>query len=243
MRLKGNKSVKQESGFSLLELIIVLVVLLIITGSVFNTLSNSQKTFDAELANSQAQENARYAVDRIAEIIKTAGNNPQNITALNGLSFIKAYSTFNASTLVAGTMATPNATCDPDEFCATNCCPPAINILSDFDGDGFTTSQVDTSVFRVNLVTSEDLTVYLDERVPSGQTFPLDLVMFFDRTTNTATPIAEFVTDLKFRVDPTQNEVTIFVTARSSRAVAVEDIFERRFRYSSLSSTVKLRNR
>src|ERR1051326_5139533 len=108
---------ENENGFSLLELIIVLVLLLIITGSVFTELANGQKTFDAELANSQAQENARYAIERIAEVIKTAGNNPQNLTTLNGLSFLKAYDTINPATYAVGTMLAPNPTCNPDSTC------------------------------------------------------------------------------------------------------------------------------
>lgn len=255
-----NKSIhSQKEGFSLLELVLVLLILAIIMASVFSTFATGQKTFDAELANAQAQENARYAIDRISEIVQTSGNNPQNITSLNSLNFIRLYSGFNPSTVV-GSPPTPITI--PITACGGTtgiACPTgnALQLFSDFDGDAKTITDVGTTtansmIFSGNVITSENVVIYLDSNglvnlynfnpaeglaLPGGGPAPAQ------GAASRAVPIAEFVTNLNFVVDSVQNQVTINVTARSNRAVAIETIYEKRFRYASLVSVVKLRNR
>lgn len=249
----------QKEGFSLLELVLVLLILAVIMASVFSTFATGQKTFDAELANSQAQENARYAIDRISEIVQTAGNNPQNIIALNNLNFIRLYTSFNP-TAFTGTpttgMTIPVTPCGGTTGVA---CPrgKALQLFSDFDGDGATTTEVGsttagTTIFSANVITSENVVIYLDSgglvnlynfNPAQGQPQPGGGNAPAQGNPARSIPIAEFVTDLKFDVDSVQNQVTISLTARSNRAVAIETVYEKRFRYASLISVVKLRNR
>ncbi|MBN8722716.1 MAG: prepilin-type N-terminal cleavage/methylation domain-containing protein [Acidobacteria bacterium] len=253
---KANNSIK---GFSLLELMLVLIILSVIMTSVFSALVNGQKTFDAELANAQAQENARYAVDRISEIVQTAGNNPQNLTVLNGLNFIRLYDTFNATTPAGSPTIgkTIPPTCGGTSGIT---CPSgkALQLFSDFDGDALTNTDVGTTtagstIFSANVITSENVVVYLDPSTglvnlynynpAQGQALPGGGSAPAQGSNSRAIAIAEFVTDLNFIVDSLQNQVTISVTARSNRAVAIETVYEKRFRYASLVSVVKLRNR
>jgi len=58
----------------------------------------------------------------------------------------------------------------------------------------------------------------------------------------TKVPIAEFIVDLQFTVSIPNNTVTIAITARSNRAVAIENVLERRFRYATLVTKVRIRN-
>lgn len=230
-----------QQGFSLLELVLVILILSVVLASIFSVLNTSEKTFDAELANAEAQENARYAVDRISEIVQTAGNNPQNLTALNGLSFLRLYDSFSLSGSTPVVSPTGGKTIP--QSCSGSTCPtgPALELFSDFDGDRLTTSDVGTTtagstIFSTNIITSEHIVVYLDPNT--------NLVNIYNYNgTPGSIPIAEFVTFLQFTVDSLQNEVTVEVTARSQRAVSIESTFQRRFRYANLVSTVKLRNR
>lgn len=256
MRLKIEYKAS-ESAFSLVEMMIGMLVLLIIMGSVFSALTNSQRVYDAELANAQAQENARYAVQRIAEIVQTAGNNPQNITSINGLAFIRLYNISSFTPSMAATMP-PSVTIPPS--CSGTSCPTGkqLQLLSDFDGDAQVTSDVGmlaatSSIFTENVITGENILIYLDPNtnlvsiynftpnpgapLPGGGTAPPQ------GSTLRAVPIAEFVTDLSFTVDSTQNQVTVRVTARSNRAVSIENVYQKRFRYAHLVSVVHLRNR
>lgn len=257
MQIK-NKMLKCHSpkGFSLLELTLVLLILGVVMGAVFNALNNGQKTFDSELANAQAQENARYAIDRISEIIQTAGNNPQTIIALNGLSFVTLYDGFNPTTQTGNIQAIPPA-CGGTTGVA---CPmgKALKLLSDFDGDAATTSDVGSTVagntlFSSYTITSENIVIFLDTNTnlvnfynfnpAQGQSLPAGGTAPAQGDPSRSVAIAEFVTDLNFVVDSLQNQVTISVTARSNRAVAIESVYEKRFRYASFTSVVKLRNR
>src|SRR5688572_28002026 len=91
---------RKDAGFSLLELIVVTLLLLIISGSIFSALVNSQKTFDAEQANAEANANARFAINRIKEILESSGNNPGQVANINDQTggIVNLYSVLNSST-------------------------------------------------------------------------------------------------------------------------------------------------
>lgn len=254
------KSAHSQKAFSLLELTLVLFILAIVMASVFRTFATGQKTFDAELANAQAQENARYAVDRISEIVQTAGNNPQNIVALNNLSFIRLFTDFTPSTFTGTPTTGVTIPVTPCGGTTGTACPSgvALQLFSDFDGDGKTETEVGgttagTTIFSANVITSENVVVYLDKanglvnlynfNPAPGGSMPGGGTAAAQGSPTRSIPIAEFVTDINFAVDSVQNQVTIKVTARSNRAVAIETVYEKRFRYASLTSVVKLRNR
>src|ERR1051326_5891360 len=99
-------SAKQNDGFSLIELMVVLLILLVIAGAIFSNLVANQKTFDAEQANAEANANARFAANRVKEILESSGNNPGQIASINDQTggIVNMYSGLNATTpFVAGT--------------------------------------------------------------------------------------------------------------------------------------------
>ena len=59
----------QESGFSLMELVIALLVLTAVMGIAFMLLNRFQQAYRYEEAYADAQRNARLAVARLNEII------------------------------------------------------------------------------------------------------------------------------------------------------------------------------
>src|SRR5436190_23162723 len=96
---------KNSSGFSLLELMIVTIILLIIFAAVFSSLVNAQKAFDAEQANAEANTNARFAINRVKEILEGSGNNPGQVATINDQTggIINLFSSLNTPAFVPAT--------------------------------------------------------------------------------------------------------------------------------------------
>ena len=67
------KTESKQKGFSLLELLIVLVVFSFIIGGLFNVLHRSQDRYQFEQDVAEAQETARNSVDMMAREIRLAG--------------------------------------------------------------------------------------------------------------------------------------------------------------------------
>ena len=156
----------QEAGFSLLELMVVLVVLLIITGAVFSSLVSSQKSFDAEQANAEATANARFAINRLREVLESSGNNPSQVANINDQTggIVNIFSALNATPYstgsgVAGTTVNLAAAGNCTGGTATQYCGVAVDLRSDLNGDGDTVDDVSTtsatgsSIFSQNIVT------------------------------------------------------------------------------------------
>lgn len=131
---------KQESGFSLMELIIALLVLTLVMGIAFMLLNRFQQSYRYEEAYADAQRNARFAVARLNEIIRSAGTNPTANTTVNPTNFVSLL----APTTVSGTAITSSS----------------IQLRSDLNGDTLNTATIssDSDV----IVTSENLTLRLD---------------------------------------------------------------------------------
>jgi prepilin-type N-terminal cleavage/methylation domain-containing protein len=67
------KHASRQSGFSLVELLVALVVTMIVSGSVFGLLSGGQEAFRKEPALSERQANIRAAMDMIVTDLSGAG--------------------------------------------------------------------------------------------------------------------------------------------------------------------------
>jgi prepilin-type N-terminal cleavage/methylation domain-containing protein len=246
---------QKSSGFSLIELMLVLLILLIITGSIFSTFNNNQKSFDAEQANAEANANARFAIGRIKEILESSGNNPSQVASINDQTggIVDLYATLNTppftSTGVAGSVVSLTGATNCGAGAANNTyCGVAVDLLSDLNGNGVTTDDVTSSsgglIFSQNIVTSEHIQLYLDT-TPNATGLINSTVYIVNMNTAggpTRTALAEFVSKMSFMLDVANSSITVSVTARSNRAVRIESDLERRFRYATLTSVIRIRN-
>jgi len=122
-----------ESGFSLLELMIALTIITIILGVAFGALSRLQVNYRYELGYVDAQRNGRFAIARLNEIIRSAGTNPTGKTAVNWLTFVD----FGGSNSSA-----------------------RLTLKSDLDGDGATSSTLASNADVI--IASENVTLQLN---------------------------------------------------------------------------------
>ena len=127
------KSKNREQGFSLVEVTIALAVMTTVMGVAFMLLNGFQQTYQREEAYADAARNARFAVARLEEIVRSAGTNPTGKTAVNWLTFV--------------------------DFGGGNT-GSSLRLISDLNGDGLTNSTIasDTDV----IITSENVTLQLD---------------------------------------------------------------------------------
>ncbi|HZS03878.1 MAG TPA: hypothetical protein VFD58_03505 [Blastocatellia bacterium] len=146
-----------EAAFSVVELLVAVGLSTIVMGAALNLLVNSQRVYRAEQANADAQENARFAILRLSEIVRGAGNNPASIQTFNPL----------ASTTVTndGTSVAPGTGGNQ------------LTIMADYNGNGTFDDNVSSSD---NIITSENVTLRLNgttiemvDNTSGGVTSPL----------------------------------------------------------------------
>ena len=130
MKLDSN-----EQGFSLIEVTIGLGVMTTIMGIAFMLLNSFQFSYQREEAYADAARNARFAVSRLEEIIRSAGTNPTGKTAVNWLTFVDF-----------GSVTTNSSS--------------SLHLISDLNGDGATTSTMAANSDVI--ITSENVTLSLD---------------------------------------------------------------------------------
>ncbi len=70
---------KSERGYSLLEFLLVAVIFVLLSGSVFSLIVNGQRQFTAEEDFKEAVQNARMAMEVVARMVREIGNNPSRI--------------------------------------------------------------------------------------------------------------------------------------------------------------------
>ncbi len=95
------QSDRGQGGFTLIELMIVMAVMLIISASVFSMMGNSLKVTSSTYEVTEAQENQRIAQEYINRDLIVAGN------GLNGISNIQLTKTFAQSYLTASPVISP----------------------------------------------------------------------------------------------------------------------------------------
>ena len=143
------KLIKDEKGFSLLEVTVSLMVLTVVLGIAFALLNGFQQTYRYEEGYADAQRNGRFAIARLNEIIRSAGNWPGGTYAVNGANFVEF----------------PNGNGGS-----------SIRLKSDLNGDRVFTTSISSNSDVI--VTSEDVTIRLTgnalEMVDNTGTAPPD---------------------------------------------------------------------
>lgn len=67
------RSTVREAGFSLIELMVAMAITLIVSGSIYGLIANSQNSFRRDPEISERQQNIRVAIDRIRQDLSVAG--------------------------------------------------------------------------------------------------------------------------------------------------------------------------
>lgn len=209
------KTVNAEKGFSLMELTLSLLVMTIVMGIAFGLLNIFQRSYRYEEAYADAQRNARFAMARLHEIIRSSGTNPTAASTVNATNFA---------------VLLPTTTTSGTEMSSSS-----IRLKSDLDGDkaNITTVSSDTDV----IVTSEDVTLRLDS---ANRRLVMD-----DNTSNpvATVPIADNIISVKF-TDPngtifTNKAIQVEIVAVPNGIQAGDP----RYRQVSYTATIRLRNR
>ena len=204
-----------ERGFSLVEITIALLALTVVMGAAFSILNRFQKSYRYEEAYADAQRNARFAVARLNEVIRSAGTNPRASTIVNRTNF--------------AVLQTPTTTS------GTAVSSAAIQLRSDLDGDLLNNTRVSSNSDVI--VTSENVTLRLDAAARQ--------IIMVDNTLETpvSTPIADNVVSLKF-TDPngatyTNKAIQVTLVAVPSGINPGEP----NYREVTYGATIRLRNR
>jgi prepilin-type N-terminal cleavage/methylation domain-containing protein len=219
-----------QDGFSLLELIVSVGVLTIVMGAAFQLMTRSQSSFDRNEFLAEAHQNADFAVNRVAEIIRGAGANPHNDAFINSLTPVK-----NVTGLYSGQTSAQ-----------------AVEIVADLNGDKDTLDPVDsgTSGAKFFILSSEDLVLLFVKNDNTSETIGGNtttvaqggtLVMIDkNRTPIAPVVIAENIVDFKCPVTSNPTEVQIDITAGPSHNISPTD---RRYVQFTRTMQVRLRNR
>jgi type II secretory pathway component PulJ len=205
---------KNEGGFSLLEVTIALLVLTTVVGIAFSLLTRFQQSYRYEEAYADAQRNARFAMARLNEVIRSAGTNPTATTSVNQTDF---------AVLLPPTSASGTAVSSA-----------SIQLKSDLNGDTQNTSSL--AVGDV-IVTSENVTLQLDQNTSQ-------IVMVDNTPAgNGAIPIADNIRAITFTdldgASRTNKAIQIRLVAVPSGIPTGDP----RFREVSYTSIIRLRNR
>lgn len=199
------RQAKGENGFSLLEVTVALLVMTIIIGASFMLLNRFQQTYRYEDAYADAQRNARFAVTRLNEIIRTAGTNPTGDTVVNNWRFVEFGS--------KGVFPTSGTQSEGD----------SLRLKSDLDGDKAANTYLKESTDVI--VSSENVTLRLDSTNRQ--------IIMVDNTQNETFPLADNISALTFKdPDGARREVEVTLTAIPS-GIATSDPRYREVKYTS----------
>ncbi len=206
---------QNQGGFSLIETMVSLMVLVLVMGIAFTLLMHFQRIYRYEEAYADAQRNARFAVARLNEILRSSGTNPTANTTVNPTNFA----------VLSGTTVTSGSAISA----------LAIQLRSDLDGDAQNLTSV--SANSDVIVTSENVTIRLDSNTRQ--------IVMDDNTVTppTSIPIADHIRSLKF-TDPqgssyTNKAIQVEVIAIPA-GIADNDP---RYREVQYTATIRLRNR
>jgi type II secretory pathway pseudopilin PulG len=78
--MKTFAHLREENGFTLMELMVASVVTMIVLGSAVALTSQIQTGYRRQLEDSAGEQEARYAMEWIARYLRGAGNNPFGVT-------------------------------------------------------------------------------------------------------------------------------------------------------------------
>lgn len=209
------KSTQSEDGFSLIEITVALLMLTLVMGIAFSLLNRFQQSYRYEEAYADAQRNARFAIARLNEIIRSAGTNPTANTTVNPTNFISLL----GPTTVSGSAITSSS----------------LQLRSDLNGDTLNTATISSNSDVI--VTSENVTLRLDTTNRR--------ILMEDNTITPplSVPIAENIQSLTF-TDPngasnTNKAIQVQLVAVPA-GIAPGDP---RYREVSYTAMIRLRNR
>ncbi|HYB95469.1 MAG TPA: prepilin-type N-terminal cleavage/methylation domain-containing protein [Vicinamibacterales bacterium] len=161
---------RNERGFSLIELLVASVVTMVVLGGAVALTSQIQNGYRRQLEDSAAEQEARYALDWIGRYIRSADHNP----------FTQALSECPvAGTAVAGVQMNPDGDAEDDDIrLMTDANPP----------DGYFGGTAATGCQQAH----EDVTISLDEET--------NTIVFLDNNTGGAvsTRTDTVIEDLNF---------------------------------------------
>ncbi|MEW6211864.1 MAG: prepilin-type N-terminal cleavage/methylation domain-containing protein [Acidobacteriota bacterium] len=205
---------ERQKGFSLIEVTIGLLVLTVVMGIAFALLNRFQQNYRYEEAYADAQRNARFAMARLNEIIRSSGTNPTATTTVNPTNF---------AVLISPTQSGSSLTSS------------SLQLRSDLDGDTQNTTTVSSNSDVI--VTSENVTLRLD-------TDNRRIVMDDNTSSPIrSVPIADNIISVKF-TDPngatyTNKAIQVELVAVPSGIERGDP----RYREVSYTATIRLRNR
>src|SRR5206468_12302650 len=81
--LMGSQTLRDQSGFSLIELMVAMSIFLLILVGVFQVFDPSSRAYSTSERKLDVQQNARVAMDVMSRQIRMAGYFPENIDADN----------------------------------------------------------------------------------------------------------------------------------------------------------------
>jgi type II secretory pathway component PulJ len=205
---------KDQSGFSLLEVTISLLVLTTVVGIAFSLLNRFQHSYRYEEAYADAQRNARFAMARLNEVIRSAGTNPTATTAVNPTDF----AVLLPPTSVSGTTVSS----------------ASIQLKSDLNGDAQNVSSLSAGDV---IVTSENVTLQLDQTTSQ-------LVMIDNTPSGNGTiPIADNIRAITFTDLDGASRTNKAIQVRLVAVPSGIPTGDPRYREISYTSVIRLRNR
>jgi prepilin-type N-terminal cleavage/methylation domain-containing protein len=83
--MKNVRPQKSETGFSLIELLIVSVILVIILGIVGGIVVNVQRSYTRQRTRAELINDTTAALDIMIRLVRMAGNNPNNISTFQAI--------------------------------------------------------------------------------------------------------------------------------------------------------------
>jgi prepilin-type N-terminal cleavage/methylation domain-containing protein len=212
-----------ESGFSLIELVVGIGILTVLMGAAFNLMVRGQQSFDSNQILAQAHQNAEFAVQRVSEIIRGSGCNPTQVSTVNSLQFVQN----------AGSTS-------------------SIRVKSDMDGDGTFNDIVALNSASASwaispeylILSAEDVTIayYPTATTVGGTTVPGRCITIADNVGSNTAPVVIAQNITAFKAEPTSNfkEVIVTITAGPNPPFQATDP---RFRTYTTGTRIRLRNR
>jgi Tfp pilus assembly protein PilW len=209
------KSAQNEGGFSLVELTVALMMLTAVMGIAFMLLNRFQQAYRYEEAYADAQRNARFAIARLNEIIRSAGTNPTANTTVNPTNFVSLL----GATTVSGSSVTS----------------ASLQLRSDLNGDSLNTATISSNSDVI--VTSENVTLRLDAATSR--------IMMEDNTITPplSVPIAENIRSITFTDPNGASNTNKAIQVRLVAVPAGIPEGDPRYREVSYTAMIRLRNR
>ena len=228
---KHRRTLSNERGFSLLELLVCIGILTVIMGAAFSLMNRSQTSFDRNQLLAEARANADFAILRVTEIIRGAGSNPEGDASINSLRAVTNYPTTSSTS--------PDLT--------------LVRVRSDLNGDKDIEDRVDTTdpdFAPYFIIASEDVTIQhisVDTTI-NGVDVSGNTLILIDNTPDTDDEItqgvpvvlAQNVIEFSCPIEENPLEVTLTITAGPTREM---DPSNSRFVSFTRTMQIRLRNR